>query len=116
MKKYEKLKAKKDISYLFENGKWLTCGSLRIIFCENESSKTGVSVSKRYFKKAVNRNRIKRLLRECYRKNKGLYHASFGKETHAMLFWVSPNLPKKLNEVEEYFVALCEKVKNRATK
>lgn len=30
----------------------------------------GVSVSKRYFKKAVHRNRIKRLIREAYRTQK----------------------------------------------
>lgn len=33
-----------------------------------------VSVSKKKFKRAVKRNRIKRLMRESYRKNKAEYH------------------------------------------
>ena len=67
----EKLKAKKDIDRLFKEGKWITTGNLRIIWLASESeTKVGVSVSKRYFKKAVHRNRVKRLLREAYRLNK----------------------------------------------
>jgi len=37
--------------------------------------KVGVGVSSRYFKKAVDRNRVKRLLRENYRVNKLPLHA-----------------------------------------
>lgn len=113
----EKLKKKDEITLLFEKGKWKNSGSLRIIILKNhpdlpvENVKIGVSVSKRYFKKAVFRNRVKRLLRECYRLNKDLYKESFGDKTVAMLFWVSPELPSKYQQVEEEFKKLCNSQK-----
>ncbi|OCA79572.1 ribonuclease P protein component [Chryseobacterium contaminans] len=110
----EKLKKNTEISLLFEKGKWRTSGNLRIIILKDkptipiESGKFGVSVSKRYFKRAVHRNRIKRLLRECYRLNKGLFKEAFGEKTMAMLFWVSSEMPPKFRDVEAQFIKLCE--------
>lgn len=110
----EKLKKNTEISLLFEKGKWKTSGNLRIIILKDkptvsiESGKFGVSVSKRYFKRAVHRNRIKRLLRECYRLNKELFKAAFGEKTMAMLFWVSSEMPPKFQDVEAQFIKLCE--------
>lgn len=115
--KAEKLKKKDEITLLFEKGKWKNSGNLRIIILKNhpdlltENVKLGVSVSKRYFKKAVYRNRIKRLLRECYRLNKDLFQESFGEKTAAMLFWVSPELPEKFQDVEAQFIKLCQSQK-----
>jgi ribonuclease P protein component len=110
----EKLKKNTEISLLFEKGKWRTSGNLRIIILKDkatlpvEAPRFGVSVSKRYFKKAVHRNRIKRLLRECYRLNKDLFKEAFGEKTMAMLFWVSSEMPPKFQDVEAQFIKLCE--------
>lgn len=73
--KTEKLKSKKLIDQLFVEGKSISVFPLKLVYIETEFKnsipvKTGVSVSKRYFKNAVDRNRIKRLLREAYRLNK----------------------------------------------
>ena len=73
--KIEKLKSKKLIDKLFNEGRSINVFPLKLVYLETglEDSvpvKTGVSVSKRYFKNAVDRNRIKRLLRETYRLNK----------------------------------------------
>lgn len=112
--KAEKLKKTIEIALLFEKGKWRTCGNLRIIILKDkpnlpvESNRFGVSVSKRYFKKAIDRNRIKRLLRECYRLNKELFNEAFGSKTMAMLFWVSSEMPQKFQEVEAQFIKLCK--------
>lgn len=71
----EKLKSKAQIDRLFAEGRSITVYPLKLIFTEatfddNSTIKTAVSVSKRHHKKAVARNKIKRLLREAYRLNK----------------------------------------------
>jgi len=73
--KKEKLKSNKLIDALFENGKSISVYPLRLVFLETTfpdsvKIKTGVSVPKRNFKKAVDRIRIKRVMREAYRRNK----------------------------------------------
>jgi ribonuclease P protein component len=72
--KSEKLKSRKAITILFTEGKSVSKYPLRLVFCprtfdNNEMVKMGVSVSKKHFKKAVDRNYIKRILRESYRLN-----------------------------------------------
>lgn len=117
----EKLKQKREIDLLFEKGKWLSQGNLRIISLDLEkkpqedfsltNQKFGVSVSKKYFKKAVDRNRIKRLLREVYRLNKEVYLEYFGTQTLAMFFWVSKEKPTDYKTLEENFLTLCKSKK-----
>ncbi len=73
--KEEKLKSRKLIKKLFESGKSISVFPLRLVYLKVDHDgdyplKTGVSVSKRNFKLAVDRNRIKRLMREVYRLNK----------------------------------------------
>jgi ribonuclease P protein component len=71
----EKLKSKKMIGNIFSNGFVVKSYPIRIQFTFHEFThlprcQVGVSVSKRNFKSAVDRNRIKRQLREVYRLNK----------------------------------------------
>lgn len=110
----EKLKQKTEISLLFDKGRWKTCGNIRIISLKDDSlsnQKIGVSVSKRNFKKAVDRNRVKRLLREAYRLNKDTFTERFGNNSLSMLFWISKDLPQHYNEVEQDFLNLCKSKK-----
>ena len=64
-----------------------------------------VSVPKRYFKRAVKRNLLKRRIRESYRLNKGLLVAPQGEKTNALFVYVAKEvtefsyIERKLKEV-----------------
>jgi ribonuclease P protein component len=71
--KTEKLKRQKLIERLFTEGQSVGQFPLRLVFLSVPENtvpiQIAVSVSKKYFKKAVDRNYFKRVLRECYRKH-----------------------------------------------
>ena len=89
---HQKLKSKTTIDSLFSEGKSVSKYPLRLVYVENtepnaEVIKMGVSVSKKYFKKAVDRNYFKRLLRETYRLNKAILLENNEKNYAFMFFY-----------------------------
>lgn len=73
--KEEHLCSKRLISLLFAKGSSFNLYPLRFVYCTPQNLPPGqsqvlISVSKRYFKRAVDRNRLKRQMREAYRLNK----------------------------------------------
>ncbi len=77
--KEEKLISRKQIRYLFSEGKRFYKYPINILYCNSERKlERGVQVligaSKKRFKKASQRNRIKRLLREAYRLERKKFH------------------------------------------
>ena len=75
LKRNERLKSEKSISELFENGVSLFIYPVRIVYQlrsvpVDSQLKIGFSVSKKSFKRAVDRNLLKRRMREAFRLNK----------------------------------------------
>ena len=74
----QKLKSRKVIGQLFESGKQAKAYPIRAVYSISDYNpeyhtahvQMGISVPKRAFKSAVDRNRIKRQVREAYR----MYH------------------------------------------
>ncbi len=92
--KNEKLKSQKAIEQLFAEGKSVSAYPLRMVYLDNQTQlKVGVSVSKRNFKLAVHRNRVKRLLREGYRLNKNLLIDNKLDHYTLMILYISKEMP-----------------------
>ncbi|MDE3212546.1 MAG: ribonuclease P protein component [Bacteroidota bacterium] len=72
LKKEERLRSRKVIQEVFRTGKPLNGFPLKVFYRTYNGQAPGVQVafgvSARNFKKATDRNRVKRLLRESYRK------------------------------------------------
>ena len=70
----ERLSRKRDFERVFRKGKRMDLPYLRVVYAPNELPfrRIGFAVSKKVGK-AVVRNRIKRLLREVFRRNKDLF-------------------------------------------
>lgn len=95
-KKEEKLKSRTLINHLFNQGKSLSFFPLKVLydFVENNGKhlQAGVTVSSRNFKKAVDRNRIKRVTRESYRLQKSsLETMLIQKKLSLILFFIYTN-------------------------
>ena len=76
LSKTERLKSRKIIEELFDEGKKFSIETIRIFYLVIESEQHGVlfgtGTSVKLFRKSVDRNRIKRLIRESYRLQKSM--------------------------------------------
>lgn len=96
--KKDKLKSKKQIEHLFENGHSILAYPLLLKYQETEfqnnvMTKTAVSVSKKKFNKAVDRIKIKRLIREVYRLNKPNYFNNLTTQYALMILYIGKEKP-----------------------
>ncbi len=112
-KKGERLKSRKLIKLLFEKGKRLKSFPIHLLYLDIDHDsdypiQVGFSAPKRYHKKAIDRNRIKRLMREAYRLHKKdlfTYQNPANNKKYILMFiYMSNDLPK--------YVAVESKMKN----
>lgn len=129
LSKNERLCSKKLIEKLFLGGisQSMLSYPLRVVYfinksCDIDNSNTilikmMVSVSKKYFKHAVKRNRIKRQIREAYRKNKYILIDKLN-EKHCKgefvlaFIWVGSS-QKTTNVIEDKVINLLQRIRER---
>ena len=70
MQQFERLKSKKEISFVFNSGSGFSSFPIKLFFVKNsaqEKSSVAFTVGKKNLIRAVDRNKTKRLMREVFR-------------------------------------------------
>lgn len=122
LKAHERLKSRKVIQQLFKEGHAFSHFPFRIIFLEaNDQAsqlRTGFSVSKRHFKKAVDRNKIKRLMREAYRLQKNNLKDLVEKNQKGLAVFIiyTINTLPLYNDIFEKMGTALERLQKKITK
>ncbi|MEP7169663.1 MAG: ribonuclease P protein component [Bacteroidota bacterium] len=112
--KQERLCSRKTIEKIFESGKAINENPLRLLWIENPNAEKvflqiTISVPKKKIKKAVNRNKIKRHIREAYRLNKHKFFSAFenSEKQYAAIIIYTGREPLAWKELEaKIFVTL----------
>ena len=116
LNKQERLKSRKHIEQLFREGKSIAVFPYRVLYLPAAAGtllpmplQAGVAVSSKHFKKAVHRNKIKRLTREAYRLQKNSLQQKLtetGKQVMLFFIYTGMELPDFLLVKEKVQVIL----------
>ncbi len=115
--KFEKLKSRKQIELLFAKGKSISAFPVKVFYLPVEHTpmhpvQVGVGVSARNFKKAVDRNTIKRRMREAYRLHKLPLHEHLvaqQKSVAVFILWIDKQMPTTA-ALQDLMPAVIEKL------
>lgn len=118
--KEERLKSRKLIERLYEEKNSVKVFPLRMIFLQTKHTsdfpaQVGVSVSKRNFKSAVDRNRIKRLMRESYRLQKEIVYDNLDKPYVFMISYLGKQectYDEMFSKMEKLLKRFVKEIKN----
>ena len=122
----ERLKSRKQIGLVFNEGRHLNMAPLRLSWLADrgqadEPLQIGVGASGRHFKRAVDRNKIKRLLREAWRLQKNpLKEKLIQEEKKVSVFIIYtgrelPNMETIMDKVKEAIEKLIQLVDENNT-
>lgn len=105
-KKEERLCSRKIIDSLFTEGKSFFTNQVKIIYLmmpvpSKFPVQAAFSVGKKNFKKAVERNLIKRRMREAYRRNKHLLYEHLGERQMAVFFLYGGKTIPEYQQIED---------------
>ena len=123
--KTERLKSRKVIEQLFKDGKSFSIFPFRIVWkyqpAEAEILQAGFTVSTKHFKKAVDRNRIRRLMKEAYRLQKNNLQQQlkiYNKPAGIFIIYVGKELPEYKLVFEKMSLVLerLQKITNENSK
>jgi ribonuclease P protein component len=113
--KNERLCSKKVIDKLFLEGKSIFVFPVKITYLEttlpsNHKFQVGFTVGKRNFKRAVQRNLIKRRMREVYRLNKSILYDNIGEKQIAVFFIYTGKTISEYKQIEAAIIKGMKKL------
>jgi ribonuclease P protein component len=109
----ERLKGKKQIEQLFTAGISVGAFPLRMVYLKSkDKNKVGVSVRKKQFKNAVDRNRIKRLLRVVTEKQLSSVLDQMESNYTLMVLYVGKDMPNT-PQLEKQYEYLIKRFRNK---
>ena len=120
--KQERLKSKKLIEKLYSEGDSVKTFPLRMMYVQTKHTsdfpcQVGVSVAKRNYKLAPDRNRLKRLMRETYRLQKAIVYDNLEEPYVFMISYIGREEIKYealYLKMEKLLTLFIDKVKNTA--
>jgi len=122
-KKEERLHSKKRIGLLFSEGESFFAYPFKVVYKtipepSDYPVQLLISVSKQKFKHAVKRNRVKRLVRESYRKNKSILFEQENHEENTLLVGLIyvANTIMDYHQIEKKIILILQRLKNRDEK
>ena len=113
----EKLKSRKDLTELFEGGRSYTFYPVKVLYkfsvpAIEPTCQAAFTVSKRNFKRSVDRNRIKRLMREAYRLNKELFYQKLktsGGSCRLTFIFLDRKLPE-FSQIQDKIILILQRL------
>jgi ribonuclease P protein component len=116
-RKEDRLPSGKQLDELFKQGKSFTVFPFKVIWMQYASEKKVpaqllITVPKRNYKKAVDRNLLKRRIREAYRLNKSLLLSGVSEKKSSLILGLVYIAPKALSfaDIQEKIILILQRL------